>query len=152
VQFFTDHKELVAKSARFYGIRTDISGYLPRQDMLRAQRQSHLLLILNWEDPDWKGSMPTKLFDYLSSGRRILASGGYHGTEVERILASSGAGTYACTEGDIIEAVYSAYLASKKFAPGQPDPEEPDPTSDLLKPYSSEASSDLLCTILRRCS
>jgi len=70
------------------------------------------LLLLNWEDPNEKGVYPTKLFEYLSAQRPILATGGFRGDDVEEILAKTEAGVYAPTPAlveSVLRAFYSEY-------------------------------------------
>jgi hypothetical protein len=87
-------------------------GTVPRDEAWTRQRESHVLLLLNWEDPAEKGVYPLKLFEYLSACRPILATGGIRGDDLEEILADTGAGEYAVTVDDIELSILRSY---KKF-------------------------------------
>jgi len=52
-----------------------INGFVPRKESLDIQRKSDLLLFLEWNDPSAKGVLTGKLFEYLVSGKPILAVG-----------------------------------------------------------------------------
>ena len=87
-------------------------GVISRRESLQRQRESQVLLLLNWEDPNEKGVYPTKLFEYLSAQRPILATGGFRGDDVEEILAKTEAGVYAPTPAlveSVLRAFYSEY-------------------------------------------
>jgi hypothetical protein len=61
----------------------------------QLQRDSDLLLVLNWDDPKQKGVESTKLFEYLGAGVPILSTGGFGGDAIERILKETSTGFYA---------------------------------------------------------
>lgn len=50
-------------------------GLLPREDILMKQRESQLLLLLNWNDPREQGVYTGKVFEYLAAKRPIIAIG-----------------------------------------------------------------------------
>lgn len=86
-------------------------GYLPRAEMRRRQRASHLLLLLQWEAPDEQGILPLKFYEYLDSGRPILATGGVESTEIGAILDETLTGATAVTVPEIEQALLRAYNA-----------------------------------------
>lgn len=84
-------------------------GSLPRAEIRERQRASHLLLLLQWEDPGEKGIFPLKFYEYLDAGRPILATGGGGSDEISDILSETCAGAVAVTESEIEEALLHAY-------------------------------------------
>jgi len=48
-------------------------GYLPQRDVYRHMMQADLLLLILWPDPDGAVVVPTKSYEYLATGRPILA-------------------------------------------------------------------------------
>ncbi len=67
------------------------NDFIPRQDIIPRLLESHLLLLLNWNDPDERGVHPGKLFDYLGAKRTILAIGNYRDV-ITDVLDSTKAG------------------------------------------------------------
>lgn len=53
----------------------NIKGFVKREKSLKIQRESDLLLFLEWNDPSAKGVLTGKLFEYLVSGTPIIAIG-----------------------------------------------------------------------------
>jgi hypothetical protein len=84
-------------------------GTLPRAEIRRRQRSSHLLLLLQWEDPDEQGIFPLKFYEYLDSKRPILATGGAGSREIADILRETGAGVAVVGPSKIEQALLAAY-------------------------------------------
>lgn len=89
-------------------------GTISRNESWQKQRESHLLLLLNWEDSQEKGVYPLKLYEYLAAGRPILASGGFAGDEIEKLLYEAKSGIYAPTIKDIETSLLSFYEEFKR--------------------------------------
>ena len=68
-------------------------GVVPREVALVKQRESHILLLLNWDDPREIGVYTGKVFEYLAAKRPILAIGGPGGV-VAALLEETGAGVH----------------------------------------------------------
>jgi hypothetical protein len=85
---------------------------LPPEDALRLQRQSDALVLLNCTAPtpaEGTLSYPAKTFEYLNSGRPILAIPGDPGGWGDRLLETTGAGTTADSVADVV-AVLESWL------------------------------------------
>lgn len=89
-------------------------GAVSRYESWQKQKESHVLLLLNWEDPKEKGVYPLKLFEYLSAQRPILASGGFPKDDIEKLLVETKAGVYAPTVEEIETSVLSFYEEYKR--------------------------------------
>ncbi len=83
-------------------------GMLTPDEARMKQWESHLLLLLKWEDPAELGWHSGKIYEYLAARRPILATGGYQDV-VSDLLAETKAGIDAPTVGDIENALRTAY-------------------------------------------
>ena len=84
-----------------------------REIAFEKQRESQLLLLLNWEDQQEKGVYPLKVFEYLSAQRPILATGGSGDDVVEELLTETNAGRYASSVEDIKSGLSDLYTEYK---------------------------------------
>ncbi len=94
-------------------------GTVPITAALEKQRESHLLLLLDWNDPREKGLYTGKVFEYLGSMRPILAIGGVADNVVDLLLAETRTGVHAPTIDSITEALkvyYQEYLSTGRVA------------------------------------
>jgi len=79
INFYGDNKKqledlIVSKNYNKYGI-INIKGFVSRDESLKIQKESDLLLFLEWNDSSARGVLTGKLFEYLVSGTPILAVG-----------------------------------------------------------------------------
>ncbi len=91
-----------------------IEASLSRNESYRIQKNANVLLLLNWDDPEEKGVVPTKLFEYIGAGNTILATGGSGDDFVSSIIHSTGVGYYCQTVEETKQALihlYSAFTA-----------------------------------------
>jgi len=84
-------------------------GVISRFESLQKQKESQLLLLLNWEDQKERGVYPLKLFEYLCSLRPIIASGGFPKDDIEKVLYETKAGISAHTIEEIEAALLNYY-------------------------------------------
>lgn len=90
-----------------YGLESiiDFKGYLSHQEALQANLDANLLLLLVGDEPKFKSVYTGKLFEYLRSGRPILALAP-EGSVVDEALRESGHGeAYLSTQLSEIRAV-----------------------------------------------
>ena len=88
-------------------------GVIPREMALEKQRESQLLLLLNWDTQSTLKACtpPAKLFEYFAAGRPTLSLG-KSGGGVKELLDKTGAGIHAATMDDIknfLKKCYSEY-------------------------------------------
>lgn len=83
-------------------------GFIPREQVLQKQRESQLLLLLLWNNPQEVGVYTGKIFEYLAAGRPIIALGGPEKSVVKDLLNETKAGRYASFLEDL-EAILSTY-------------------------------------------
>ncbi len=89
-------------------------GLIERKEVFKKQRESQVLLKINWEDPNQKASYTGKIFEYLAAKRPILATGGFKGDITEKMLQTTKAGVFVADEREIEEAIFNFYQEYKK--------------------------------------
>ncbi len=89
------------------------NGIVPHQVALQKERESQVLLLLDWDDPQEKGVYTGKIFEYLGARRPILATGGTKGDVVDQLLKETGAGVHAPTVEDVKIALKELYREYK---------------------------------------
>lgn len=113
VRFYGRREVWVEKEINDYGLSGIVkqNGIVPRQNALERQRESQLLLLLKWEDPQEGGVYTGKVFEYLAARRPILATGGSSDV-VDELLKRTSAGICAPTVEDIkniLKKLYQEY-------------------------------------------
>lgn len=85
-----------------------IYGFISFKESIKAQKESSVLLLLEWNDPRGKGTSTAKIFEYLGAGRPILAIA-FKGGVIDNLLLESGCGL-VLTELDEIKALILEWL------------------------------------------
>lgn len=92
-------------------------GYVGHAEAVEAMRSAQVLLLPLRREPEYKATLPGKLFEYLASRRPVVGIGQPDGA-MAAILSSSGAGE--CFEWNqkeqmkvYVKKLYSAYLSGK---------------------------------------
>ena len=121
VRFYGLENELLIKNIEEYGLSDVVKyyGIIPRETSLAKQKESQVLLLLNWEDPRVKEVYTGKIFEYLAAQRPILATGGFGNDVIEALLNETNSGTYCSTVEDIkktLRELYSEYKLKCKVA------------------------------------
>ena len=70
-------------------------GTIERVEAVKKQRESQLLLFFGWEDRLKKGASHLKLYEYFSSERPIIATGGSLNSSSSEIILHTASG-YVC--------------------------------------------------------
>lgn len=108
----------------------EIHGVCSREEAIGSQRESQLLLLLDWNDTRQPGVYTAKFFEYLAARRPILAFGP-GASVIESALAATGAGSYATSQAGLEElllAYYAEYAQTGRIQ-GRGD-------TAALEPYS----------------
>lgn len=110
VRFYGPEEGWLAKEVKGYRLSGMVKQYgmVPRQVALGKQKESQLLLLLKWEDPQERGAYSGKIFEYLAARRPILATGG-SGDVVSELLNETKAGIDAPTIEDIKDTLQKLY-------------------------------------------
>lgn len=86
-----------------------IHGFVPFNESIKKQKESAALLLLSWNNPQDKGTLTGKIFEYLGARKPILAIA-FKGGEIDKLLAKSGCGIVA-TEVEEIKEILLKWLA-----------------------------------------
>ena len=143
VDFFGTHLEPVHAAVREYdlgGVVT-VHGSVSYPEALRAQADADLLLLLLWLDPGDDGSIPAKVYEYLSAGRPILAIG-LESSEASKLIRDAGAGRVFQSREQLVAALreWSGQLRT--------DGSIPAPAFDRIEALSSRAQTRKLSGFL----
>ncbi len=69
-----------------------IMGHVSRKKALEAQRNAGLLLLLETSQPEGRGVITGKIFEYIASGKPIICVGSHPEFEIGKILSTTGTG------------------------------------------------------------
>lgn len=107
--------------AKQFGVSNYVTcvGFLPREQALRMQRDSNVLLFLEFDAPGVEGILTGKLFEYLHAGPPILAIGISQESTAGTLIHASGRG---CALGNDIASIQAwlEYLIKNNSAPPLP--------------------------------
>lgn len=126
VRFYGPKSQWLDNKIKEYGLANMVKqfGIVPWEECLQKQRESQILLHLNWEEVEERGVFSGKLPEYLAARRPILAAGGINQDEVVKaILSQTKAGVYCPWVKDIKRQLlrfYSEYK-QKGYIPYQAD-------------------------------
>jgi hypothetical protein len=92
-----------------------IHNPISREESIKRQRESQILLLLTWNDPSERGVYTGKLFDYLAARRPILSLGYTDGGVVKELLDQTKAGVHCATEEELRDYLLQAYHEYKEL-------------------------------------
>jgi len=115
IRFFGDAPFWLEQEIMQYGLSEVVSLHsnVPRDVALYKQRESHALLLLNWDDPSEQGVYTGKVFEYLAAKRPILALGGPSGV-VKELLNETNAGVHINALDDLKDLLLFWYKEFKQ--------------------------------------
>lgn len=118
-RFYGPENELLRRETQKYGLLDVVKQYgtIPRKISFQKQRESQVLLLLNWDDPQEKGVHTGKVFEYLAAQRPILVTGGFGGDVVEQLIDETDSGIYCPTvekTENALKNLYSEYKLKGK--------------------------------------
>ena len=99
-----------------------IQGHVPRAKALEEQRTANLLLLL--ETPKTSGTVPAKVYEYLTSGTPVISVGSRKDSAVGKLLQATGGGICLERDVDAIRAVLGGLLRGEAPAWFHPDVEQ----------------------------
>ena len=111
VHFFGIREGWLMSEAKKYQLENiiRIHGKVSREESIQKQRESQVLLLLTWNDPNEKGVYTSKIFDYLAARRPILALG-LQGSVVSDLLNQTQAGVNVSLDTEIQDQILKLYL------------------------------------------
>lgn len=115
IRFFGDAPFWLEQEVMQYGLSEVVSLHsnMPRDVALCKQRESHVLLLLNWDDPSEQGVYTGKVFEYLAAKRPILALGGPGGV-VKELLNETNSGVHINALSDLKDLLLLWYKEFKQ--------------------------------------
>ncbi len=84
-------------------------GQIPREEALKKQRESQLLLLLLWDNKNEEGFCPAKVYEYLGAGRPIIAIGGKEHVTRD-LLEKTNAGKYTWNADTLKNVLLNYYM------------------------------------------
>ena len=128
------------------GIKANVRIYQGhgRQAVIKKQRESQLLLLMDWEDN--KGVYTTKVIEYLAARRPILATGGMAGSVVGKLLDHTVAGLhgYDKVRLEAILKYYHRMFLAHGFVPYSGDIKK-------VNEYTQVNTAAMVSNLLKRC-
>ncbi len=121
VRFYGSEVVWLGKEIKQHGLSNIAKQYgkVPREIAWQKQRESQLLLLLDWDDSQEKGVYTGKIFEYFGARRPIIATGGSTGDVVGELLSETKAGRHAPTVEDIkstLKELYQEYKLNGEVA------------------------------------
>jgi glycosyltransferase involved in cell wall biosynthesis len=114
IRFFGPSQYWLEQEIRRYYLEGIVKQYgmVSREIALARQRESQILLLLNWDDPREQGVYTGKVFEYLAAQRPILAIGGPGGV-VKELLEETNAGIHTSRLEDLQKILLEYYREYK---------------------------------------
>jgi len=121
VRFYGSEIDWLETEIKQYGLSAIVKQYekVSRDISLEKQKESQLLLLLDWDNPREHGVTTAKFFEYLGARRPILATGGVAGNIIDILLDETKAGIHTPTVEDIkstLKELYQEYKLTGKIA------------------------------------
>jgi hypothetical protein len=115
VRFYGAQAGWIDKLASHYGLAAIVKQFdvVPRAIALDKQRESQLLLLLKWNDPEQRGVYTAKIFEYLAARRPVIAVGGFRDV-VNELLDETRAGVCGQTREDVKNLLVPLYSNEAK--------------------------------------
>jgi glycosyltransferase involved in cell wall biosynthesis len=118
VTFHTTHRDFLREHIRKWGLQDVVrdGGYLTRREVLRAQRESDVLIFLEWNNPSSRGILTGKLSEYLNAGVPILCIGGARESDASALIERHGFGVAFGSDVDGAEKFLERLASGEKPA------------------------------------
>jgi glycosyltransferase involved in cell wall biosynthesis len=104
--FHADQAQRIAQVMKGYEAYYECTERTEKEQILEIETRSHLLLYPAWKG--FNGIIPSKIYEYISSGTHTLVAPSDNG-EVEKILLQSGCGTITNTVDETYEFLLHAH-------------------------------------------
>jgi len=110
IRFYGPKEDWLVEEIKKYKLEgiANVYGRIPREEVLKKQKESQLLLVLLWNNKNEEGFCPAKIYEYFGSRRPVLAIGG-HGGVVKDLLAITDAGRFADNSDNLRDILLNYY-------------------------------------------
>ncbi len=111
VRFYGKFEDWVQEDIERHGLQDIVKQYgsVSWMDCLQRQRESQLLLQLNWEDPKEKGAYSGKIAEYLAAFRPVISVGGFGKDVMEELFIETNVGAYCIDVSETETALLNYY-------------------------------------------
>lgn len=125
LRFYGPHNYMLQKQVEGIGLTQNVFQYgiIKREFALEKQRESSVLLLLNWNDNNESGVYTGKIFEYLAARRNILSIGGPGGV-VGSLLKITNTGVHINNKIKLREILMKWYLEFEQYGEIQYSPVE----------------------------
>lgn len=115
IHFFGYHEGWLTSDIKKYHLEpvVQVHGQISREESIQKQRESQVLLLLTWNDPNEQGIYTGKIFEYLAARRPILALG-LHGSVISDLLNQTQAGVTVSSDSEIKDQLLKLYQEYKE--------------------------------------
>lgn len=105
VDFYGNSLEWVKTLSEEYHIEKNVYVYnsIDREQILRLQSQSDILLIFSWNDTTEKGIYTGKIFEYIGSQKPILVIGHHRDDVISKMILENNFGLVSDQKEEIVE-------------------------------------------------
>jgi glycosyltransferase involved in cell wall biosynthesis len=143
IVFAGPFSQVVQDRAQEAGIAAYVQqiGMVSRSEALRMQRDAHALFFMEWK-ANGESIFSGKIFEYISSGTEIWATGGPLDTSVRDLITQSRTGIHFADNLDMLVDIARARLGAKGKPPVNPD-------VDYLFQYTRQSKAQTYCNILK---
>jgi len=123
---------------------THVQGKVSREESLRIQAESNVLLLLSRNHPSEIGIYTGKIFDYLAKGLPLL-SFGYNEGVLKELFIKTRCGYHTSTVDELSKAIFDLYNRYRENPHYQWDRDE-----DEVMKYSQKKMAQKFATILQK--
>ncbi len=111
IRFYGEQGYWIKQEISSYGLDevVELHGHIKREDALKRQGESQVLLLLTWNNPRESGVYTGKLFEYLAARRPILALGGTPGV-VGPLLEETRTGFHVANVSETMEVLHRWWI------------------------------------------
>jgi len=110
IRFFGPEERWLEERIKKYNLErvVKIYGFVSRQEAIRRQMESQVLLLLLWNNEYEKGVCPGKVYEYFAARRPIIATGGPGGV-VKDLITETNTGRYIMEKKELESAISDYY-------------------------------------------
>lgn len=110
IDFYGPSQSWLIKEIEEYGLEdiVNVHGMIPREEVHKIQKNTQILLLLSWNNPNEQGIIPSKIYEYFAASRPILSIGPPEGL-VKDLIESTNTGIHLSNYEDIKKAIKNIY-------------------------------------------
>ena len=116
VRFYGPYMDWLSTYVNELGLSDIVQQYATvcHEAIVKIQKESQVLLLLDWDDLREYGAYTAKVFEYIGANRPVLATGGMHGNAISDLLKQTNAGVHATSYEEICRGLLQYYREYKQ--------------------------------------